>query len=113
MAEIVIRTPVAGHTGPLGALHFVDGRVVADTELHMAEIAYCEARGYHFGEAEAIAAAEPVEAADAVATPKKSASAAEWRTYAVEHGGMAADEAAELSRDQLVERFITSKGDER
>lgn len=112
MGQIVIRTIVPGHTGSLGALNFVDGQVVADEATHAAEIAYCRTRGYIFPDADEAAAdvvAEPEETGAVM--PKKSASADAWRTYAVENG-MPAEEAASLSRDQLVERFTSSKEDE-
>lgn len=109
MGEVVIRTPVPDYTGSVGAVVFTQGRAVADTEAHAAEIAYCQARGYFVGEASEVEAVEAV--GDNAALPRKSASAADWREYAVANG-MSADEAATMSRDQLVERFTISKGDE-
>lgn len=109
MAEVVIRTPVPDYTGSVGALHFTRGRAVADDEVHVAEIAYCHARGYYFGEDEGDSGAD--EAPDAPAQPRKSASKADWLAYAVSRG-MSADEAESLTRDQLVERFTSNEEDE-
>jgi hypothetical protein len=113
MGRYVVTTPVAGHTGPLGAVHFVDGRAVIDEDTHPAELAYCRAREYAvepLSDAPAAGAGEErVDEPGAPAEmPKKSASTEAWRAYAVDHGGMTADEAAEMSRDQLVERFTTA-----
>jgi len=44
-------------------------------------------------------------AVDVAGRPARNASTEVWRTWAVEHGGMSDDEAAALSRDQLVEQF--------
>lgn len=113
MGQVVIRTPVPGYTGSVGALAFTDGRAVADEEQHAAEIGYCRSRGYLFPDEDSEPATESEAPAEPVASdlPRRNASADTWRTYAVEHG-MSADEAASLSRDQLAERFTSSKEDE-
>ncbi len=113
MAQLTIRTPVPGHNGSVGALAFVNGRAVADEDVHASEIAYCRARGYLFGEPDEPTPTEEEPPADTGGSdlPRRNASADAWRTYAVAHG-MSAEEAATLSRDQLAERFTSSKEDE-
>jgi hypothetical protein len=46
----------------------------------------------------------------APAQPARNASTEAWRAWAVEHGDMSADEADQMSRDQLVERFADQEG---
>jgi hypothetical protein len=106
MATYKVTTPVGGWSGDVGGVHFADGVALIDDETGAPALAYCRSAGYVVeasGPDE-----EPVEE-PAGAQPKKSASTEAWRTWAVEHGGMAADEAATLSRDQLVERFTTTE----
>lgn len=136
MALLKITTPVADYTGVCGNVEFVQGVGYADEDTHAAEIGYMRANGYtiegtevadggageqsHQPEAP-VPAQEPPEPGTPSAPadppvvgaddkmPARNGSADAWRTYAIAHG-MDADEAAELSRDQLVERF-TSKED--
>lgn len=98
-----ITTPVAGFTGESVGVSFRDG--VGHTD-NPAALAYFRSQGYGV-EAPTPAAGEQ----DESALPKKSASAEAWRTYAVEHGDLLPDEAAAMTRDQLVERFTTTKED--
>lgn len=102
MAQYLVTTPVPGFTGDVGSVHFADGVALIDDETDAAALAYCRAAGYTV---EAPADPEP----EGAEVPKKSASTEAWRTWAVEHGGMEADEAATLSRDQLVERFTSTE----
>jgi len=109
VALMKIRTPVLGFTGESVGVSFRDGVGYTDTP---AALAYFRSQGYGVEDPD-IQPAPTSDDADlrSQAMPKKSASADAWRTYAVENG-MSADEAATLSRDQLVERFTTSKEDE-
>jgi hypothetical protein len=101
MATHLVSTPVPGHTGSVGGVHFADGRAEVDDERHAAELAYFRAQGY---------SVEPLDkggvADEKPPPPSRSASAAEWRSYAVS-AGMPAEEARRLSRDQLIERLAT------
>lgn len=115
MGLVKVTTPVPDYTGSVGGVHFAGGIGYADEALHESELAYFRARGYtvHADEAEVASAAE-VESEPAAPDdegeqpaprPAGNASTDTWRTWAVDHGGMSADEAGALSRDQLVERF--------
>lgn len=103
MTLMKILTPVAGYTGESVGVSFRDG--VGHTD-NPAALAYFRSQGYGI-EVPAPDGDKP----DELAMPKKSASAEAWRTYAVEHGDLLPDEAATLTRDQLVERFTTTKED--
>jgi hypothetical protein len=46
VSKVEILAPVATPSGALGNLTLVDGRAIADTEEHAAEIAYAQATGY-------------------------------------------------------------------
>lgn len=123
MATLRVRTPVPDYSGSVGAVHFSGGQGLADTELHAAEIAYFHARGYVVEEfveepedkPEPAAELEPEGDADEdvedapVPPPAKNAATAAWQTWAVEHGGLSEEDAAAMTRDQLVERFANSE----
>lgn len=95
-----VTAPAAGFSGDIAGVVFRDGTAVAEDGRHKAALAYFRRRGYTV---EPESAPEPVtEQVDE--KPKKSASKAAWAAYAVAHG-MSAEEADELTRDQLVERF--------
>jgi hypothetical protein len=112
MTQHLVTTIVPGFTGDVGTVRFTDGVALIDDETDAATLAYCRSAGYTVEDPKAAAEPEP-EQPDAAEQPRKSASTEAWRTWAVEHGGMEADEAATLSRDQLVERFTTStEGDQ-
>lgn len=106
MAQFLVTTPVPGFTGDVGKVRFTDGVALIDDETDAAALAYCRAAGYTV---EDPTGPEPEPEADPAEQPKKSASTEAWRTWAVERGGMQADEAATLSRDQLVERFTSTE----
>lgn len=137
MAKLKITTPVTDYSGFCGNLEFVDGVGYADQDTHAAEIAYCERNGYTVAPVDepecevevdekpppptgpvhpdsgvaahdgpAAPAAPPAPADDKM--PARNGSADAWRAYATAHG-MDPDEAAELSRDQLVERFASKE----
>lgn len=114
MTQFKVTTIVPGFTGDVGTVHFADGVALVDDEKDAATLAYCRGAGYAV-EAAADEPAEPDEEVDepdenpAADMPKKSASTEAWQTWAVEHGGMEADEALTLSRDQLVERFTSNE----
>lgn len=111
-----VTTPHPGYTGLSVGVQFVDGvGLTADDNA----LRYFRAQGYGVEPVDATPPA--LEAATAPAgpevpdppvageQPRKSASTEMWRTWAVEYGGMPAAEAAELTRDQLVERFTTTE----
>lgn len=112
MTQYLVTTVVPGFTGDVGTVHFADGVALVDDEKDAATLAYCRSAGYTVEEPASVEEAvdEAEEPLDELGDeqPKKSASTDAWRTWAVDHGGMTADEAATLSRDQLVERFTTS-----
>ncbi len=128
MAILKITTPVPDYTGTCGAVTFEQGVGYADEDAHAAEIAYMRANGYTVEGDDSeqaptpAAATEPATepAAESIAGPPAAAppaddkmparngSADAWRAYAIAHG-MDPDEAAELSRDQLVERFASKE----
>jgi len=99
MGQVKVTTPVPGYTGSVGGVHFVGGEALVDEEA--AEMTYLRNAGYHIGEPDSpdVADVEPEP------MPRKNASLEAWRNWAVNHGGMPAEEAGELSRDELVARF--------
>lgn len=116
MAIYRITTPAPGHTGMVGNVQFTDGVAVVDSDEHPGEHAYFVAQGYVVEphEADGETAEETADEAPVVADvdgdgipeelPKRSASTGAWREFAVAHG-MTQDEAAGLSRDELVARY--------
>jgi hypothetical protein len=46
MARYEVTTPVAGFTGEIGGVQFVNGRAVIDEQANAATLAYCAAAGY-------------------------------------------------------------------
>lgn len=135
----LVTTPVPGYHGKVGGVTFVDGQAkVADNAT---ELAYFLAQGYGIDDFDvAVDAAQdaddentaeklselsaqagtpdndPLVVAEvdgvAVPLPRKSASAAAWREFAVDHGDLSKDDAARLSRDELVARFTQNDEDE-
>lgn len=91
-----VTTPQPGFTGESVGVQFANG--VGEC-LDGPALRYFRSQGY---------GVEPVEVPAEVdgpppTHPARNASAEVWRAYAVKHHGLTADEAAELSRDQLVE----------
>lgn len=104
--KVRVTTPVPGYSGSVGGVHFANGEAVADTEVHASEVAYFTARGYGVEDLDVEASAPDVEAEpEAEPQPARNASREAWRTWAVDHGGMSAEDAGALSRDELVARF--------
>jgi hypothetical protein len=116
-----VSTPVPGYSGSVGGVHFANGEAMVDGEVHAAEVDYFRRSGYVVDEgpvADATAVdAEPEAGSDvdggdgdeSEPQPAKNASTETWRTWAVDHGGMPADEAGALSRDELVARFAENE----
>lgn len=112
MAQHRVTALVSDYTGDVGTVRFTGGVALIDDETDAATLAYCRAAGYTVEDPEGSEPEpepDPEEPEPVDPQPKKSASAEAWRTWAVEHGGMQADEAATLSRDQLVERFTSTE----
>lgn len=109
MAVYRVRTPVPGASGDIGNVHFSNGVALVDEETDAAVLAYCRGAGYTVEAIEPEPEVEGEPEPEGAEMPKKSASTEAWRAWAVEHGGMEADEAATLSRDQLVERFTSTE----
>lgn len=121
-----VRTPVPGVTEVIAGVSFMDGVAQCDTGP---ALAYFRMAGYHIDDLDmeaAIARAAKPEASEVppqsaetggpeggtgdgddpsgVERPKGNASTDAWRAYAIAHG-MAADEAANLNRDEIVARY--------
>jgi hypothetical protein len=110
MALVKVTTPVPDYSGSVGEVHFSGGVGYADPDKHQAELDYFRARGYGVDEEPATELEEPSEVDEEPAPrPAGNASTEVWRTWAVDHGGMPAEEAGQLSRDQLVERFAETE----
>jgi len=90
-----VRAPVEDYTGEAAGVTFTQG--VGHT-CEPAALAYFHRHGYTITEADDPGGAVPP------SPPAKSASKAEWKTYAVTQG-MAEADADALTRDQLVDHF--------
>lgn len=107
----LVRTPEPGHTGYVGNVHFADGEATVADDAQ--EMTYFQAAGYLIEDLDD--AGDDLAPADvdgdgvADALPKRSASTEEWRAFAAGHG-MTEEQAAGLSRDQLVEHFTKEAG---
>jgi hypothetical protein len=108
MATHKVTTPEAGHTGDVGKVAFVDGVAEVDETTHAGELAYFRSAGYGVEEL------DPAEEVDVDGDgkveklPRRNASEATWRAFAVEHG-MTQEEADSLGRDELVAHFSSKK----
>lgn len=98
-----VTTPQPGFTGESVGVHFTDG--VGECPDGPA-LRYFRAQGYGVEPVAELAEPEPAEPADS--RPARNASTEAWRAYATEHG-LTADDANELTRDQLVELFTTEE----
>jgi len=139
MKRYRILTPVPNHTEVIGTVAFSQGVAECEAEQLAAPLMYFRAQGYTILEQDEAGewvpegplpprskGVDPVAALQAenealraqlaalagpapAAKPTRNASTETWRTWAVEHGGLDAAEASELSRDQLVERFADTE----
>lgn len=118
MAKYRITTPVAGFTGVSVGVNFTKGVAEIDVPFDDPQdpmyraAAYFVAQGYGVEELDSLEdAGEPAkdDGGDEPKPPARSASKADWVAYATAQG-MDADEADKLTRDQLAERFLDSKG---
>jgi len=112
-----ITTPVEDFTGTVGELDFSKG--VYEGEVPVGPLSYFEQAGYGVEEIDADPAEVEVEAESedppvlpVVAPPAKSASKADWVTYAVDEHQADQAEAEKLTREQLVAAYGTSKEEE-
>jgi hypothetical protein len=112
----VVRTPVVGFDGDVGAIHFANG--VASVPEGAQEITYLRAAGYLFEDPEA--AVDEVAAEETVVEdvdgdgkteelPKKVAPVGDWRAFAVEHGMTQADADA-MTKDALIAHYAPKEG---
>jgi hypothetical protein len=115
MAKYRITAPVVDFTGVSVGVNFTKGvaeiDVPEDDRQHPMSraLAYFRAQGYGVEELDTVEdVPEPVED-EPKPPPARSASKADWVAYATSQG-MDADEADKLTRDQLAERFLDSKG---
>lgn len=110
MTNYTVRTPVEGHTGDVGSIHFKDG--VASVPDSAQEITYLRAAGYLFEEPESVEepVVEDVDGDGVVEElPKKTASVGDWRAFAVAHGMPEADAEA-MTKDALIAHYIPKEG---
>jgi hypothetical protein len=127
----LVRTPVPDWSGDVGHVHFEKG--MAKVSDDAAELAYFTSAGYIIDDFDEALEAAPQEDQPAIedldvqggtnnpdaeapvvkdvdgdgtdeVLPRRNASAEEWRTFAENHG-LTKDEAAGMSRDELVEHF--------
>jgi len=96
MGRYEVRAPVEDYTGEAAGVAFTQG--VGHT-AEPAALAYFHRHGYTITEAD-----DDPGSAVPPSPPAKSASKAEWKTYAVTRG-MAEADADALTRDQLVDHF--------
>lgn len=101
----IVTTPVEGHTGEVGGVHFVHGRAVVDSDdpRQRAALVYFRSRGYGVTE-DGSGPAEPVP----VPRPAQAADKAAWVAWAVQCGAEQAEAEAATKAD-LIEQY--GKGD--
>ncbi|MFD3929692.1 hypothetical protein [Streptomyces sp. NPDC058614] len=114
-----ISTPVLGFTGISAGVNFTNGVAELDVpednagdelRYNARALAYFRSQGYGVEEIDETPAPEPSsEPDDSDKPPTRSASKADWLAYAITQG-VDADEADKLTRDQLAERFLDTKG---
>ncbi|TDC81901.1 hypothetical protein E1193_13440 [Micromonospora sp. KC606] len=113
MAKFLVTAPEAVTTKVAG-ITLVDGKATVDdsSQENRRTLAYFRRKGYQVEPVEE-AQAEPAVTAEPepVDPPARSASKADWVTWAVEHGGMTAEEADKATRDQLAEKYLGPKED--
>lgn len=109
MSRYRITTPEPGWTGQIGTVFFAGGVAEAEADADSAALSYFRNAGYGVEDLDGPAdEQDAAESADGL--PKKSASADAWRKYAIAHG-MTADDADELTRDELV-TYYTKEEDQ-
>lgn len=110
MGTVRVTTPVPDYSGSVGGVVFVKGEALVDEDAQ--EMTYLRTAGYIIGEPDVDGSDESDVDDDSGEEPEpmpaRNASTDAWRTWAVEFGGMSAEEAGDLSRDALVERFAPS-----
>jgi hypothetical protein len=107
MATHRITTPEPGHDGPVGHVVFVNGVAELDEAAHAGELAYFRGAGYGVEE---LAEERDVDGDGVVdKLPRKNASEASWREFAVAHG-VSREDADVMTRDELVAHFSKEEG---
>lgn len=111
MALVRVTTPVPDYSGSVGGVVFANGEALVDDEVYGAELGYFARSGYIVHENVEEVAADEAGGDDPEPdpTPARNASTETWRAWAAEHGGMSAEDAGALSRDELVARFADSE----
>lgn len=104
-----VSTPQSDFRGEVAGVAFFDGSAEVD-ETRLAALAYFRRRGYHMEAVQPPSAAPQESPAADLSKPRRSASKTDWQAYAIAHG-VPQDEAEQLTRDQLAERFPDSEGD--
>ena len=107
MATHRITTPAPDHTGMVGNVSFVNGVAEIDEATYPAELNYFRGAGYLVEELEPDRDVDGDGVADKL--PRKNASEATWREFAVAHG-MAQEDADAMTRDELVAHFSKEEG---
>lgn len=106
-----IISPARGFTGEVAGVAFVHSSAEVEGDTNGRALAYFRRKGYSITPVEAAPKPDEVPVSpEGLRRPRNSASKADWKAYAIARG-MDADEAEELSRDQLVERFPVDEGD--
>lgn len=111
MTKYRITTPVAGFTGVSAGVNFTNSVAEIDAPVDDAQhedarrVAYFTAAGYLVEPVEDEPSEEDSVEPTIVPAPAKSASKADWLTYAVDHRGADPVEADKLSRDQLAAQY--------
>lgn len=104
-----VSTPQGDFRGEVAGVAFFDGSAEVD-ETRIAALAYFRRRGYHVEAIQAAPASPQTGPTADAPKPRRSASKTDWQAYAIAHG-VPQDEAEQLTRDQLAERFPDSEGD--
>jgi len=109
MATHRITTPEPGHTGKVGNVEFTDGVTEIDEPTYPGELAYFRSAGYGV-EALGPADERDVDGDGTVEKlPRKNASDASWREFAVAHG-VSQEDVDGMTRDELVAHFSREEG---
>jgi hypothetical protein len=109
-----VKAPAKKVNDTIAGVRFSDSSATVDGDVQPGALAYFRRQGYlveEIRDQEPTPPAAAIPGAQAAELPRRSASTEAWRAYAVDHGGMTSEEAAELSRDQLADRFALKEGD--